>query len=287
MHAPLDEIYFFVMEDMQTKHVIGTCSINGRTGVPEPLYFYQKKTIDPHSDKVKVPKDIEILQVVNYSNGPSELCGIYITPESRGKGLGQLLSRSRLLFIASFPQRFKRTVMAQMRGIMDIKTNSSPFWGGLASHFINLQFNEVMKLMESDHSFVRDVLPQSPIYIPLLPKYAQKVIEKTYINTRPALRMLLKEGFRLSGEFDVFDAGPLIKGEVNEISTIKDSHLHSIADITTEAVNWNDYLISNELIDFKACIGQLKRQGNNEVIITQAVADALQVKKGDIIRWKK
>lgn len=287
VHSPQDEMYIFVVENIETKEIVGTCAINARTGSPDPLYFYKIKTIHPHSSEAIVPKELLMLQVVNYTNGPSEVCGIYMKPEMRKERLGHLLSLSRFLFIACFPQRFKRTIIAQMRGVIDVKNNTSPFWEGLGINFTNLSFLDVQKKMATNHSFINDILPQSPVYVSLLPKFSQKVMEKVHISTKPAFKMLLNQGFKLSGEIDVFDGGPIVKAEIHEIETIKNCHFDTIHDIVSEEVNWNDYLICNNIIDFKACMGQLKRHGQSEVIITKAVADALQVKKGDLIRWSK
>jgi arginine N-succinyltransferase len=287
VHTPQDEIYIFVIENFETKEVVGTCAINARTGSPEPVHFFKIITVHPHSNEPIVPKELQMLQVTNYTNGPSEVCGIYLKPEVRKERLGHLLSLSRLLFIASFPQRFKRNIIAQMRGVIDLKNNSSPFWEGLGINFTTLTFSEVQKKMESNSSFINDILPQNPVYVSLLPKFSQKVMEKVHISTKPAFKMLLNEGFKLTGEIDVFDGGPIVKAEIQDIETIKNSHFDTIHDVVSDQVNWNDYLICNGLIDFKACMGQLKRYGHDQIIITQAVADALQVKKGDVVRWSK
>ncbi len=286
-HAPQDEFYIFVLENVDTKEVVGTCAIKAKTGSPDPFHFYKIVTIHPHSNEAIVPKEMQLLQVVSYTNGPSEVCGIFLDRKSRKEKLGRLLSLCRFLFIASFPQRFKRTIVADMRGVIDVKKNSSPFWEGVGSNFTNLSFTDVMKRMDSSKSFIIDILPQHPIYVSLIPKFAQKVMQKVHMTTKPALKMLMNEGFKYSGEIGVFDGGPLIKAETNEIDCIKNSHLDNIHEIISEPVSWNNYLICNNVIDFKACVGQLKRRGNNEVIITQSVAEALQVKKGDLIRWTK
>jgi arginine N-succinyltransferase len=287
VHSPEDEYYIFVLENFETKEIIGTCSINARTGIHDPLHFYKITTLHPHSHEPIVPKELQMLQLVNYTNGPSEVCGIFMKRQMRKEKLGRLLSLCRLLFIASFPQRFKRTIMAQMRGVIDPKNNSSPFWEGVGSNFTTLKFAEVQKKMETDRTFIIDILPQHPVYVSLLPKFAQKVMEKVHMTTKPALKMLMNEGFKLTGEIDVFDGGPSIKADVTDIKCIKNSNLSIVRDIVVEEAPWNNYLICNNIIDFKACVGQLKRYGGQEVIITKAVADALQVKIGDHIRWTK
>jgi arginine N-succinyltransferase len=287
VHTPDDEYYTFVLENLETKEIVGTCSINARTGTVVPLHFYKITTIHPHSNEPIVPKEMQMLQVVTYSNGPTEVCGIFIKHHMRKEKLGRLLSFCRFLFIASFPQRFKRTIIAQMRGVIDAKHSTSPFWEGVGSNFTTLKFPEVMRKMETDRAFIKDILPQNPIYVSLLPKFAQKVMEKVHKTTKPALKMLTNIGFKLTGEIDVFDGGPSLKADVGEIECIKNSNLSLIREVVMEDMPWNKYLICNNVIDFKACMGQLKRYGKDEVMITKDTAEALHVKKGDYVRWTK
>src|SRR5205807_6339316 len=56
--------------------------------------------------------------------------------------------------------------------------------------------------------FIADLMPTHPIYIPLLPKEAQEAIGQVQEQTRPAVKILEEEGFKVSGMVDIFDAGP-------------------------------------------------------------------------------
>src|SRR6185503_16458836 len=64
-------------------------------------------------------KEVSTLQLLSESKDASELCSLYLHPASRHSGQGRLLSLSRLLFIASHPERFKSTLMAELRGVID------------------------------------------------------------------------------------------------------------------------------------------------------------------------
>ena len=55
-------------------------------------------------------------------------------------------------------------------------------------------------------------MPKYPIYVNLLSKEAQQVINKVHDKTVPALRLLEAEGFaRRKGYVDIFDAGPTVE----------------------------------------------------------------------------
>src|SRR5690606_40386071 len=68
-----------------------------------------------------------------------------------------------------------------------------------------------------------ELMPKLPIYVKLLPKEAQEVIGQVHENTRPALAMLQSEGFRFRGYVDIFDAGPTVESEIENIRSVRES----------------------------------------------------------------
>lgn len=64
-------------------------------------------------------------------------------------------------------------------------------------------------------------MPKLPIYINLLSDEAQAVIGKVHENTKPALRLLQKEGFICRDYVDIFDAGPTVECDLNNIDTVR------------------------------------------------------------------
>ena len=51
--------------------------------------------------------------------GTAELCSLFLHPDWRRDGNGSLLSKSRFLFLAEFPEYFSPRVIAEMRGVSD------------------------------------------------------------------------------------------------------------------------------------------------------------------------
>lgn len=131
---PLNEYYFFVLEDPETGKVVGTSAIEGATGYDSPFYSYKlsKRTRFCHS--LNIRSDYEVLSLVNDNQGKSEVCTLFLDPSYRKDSNGLLLSRARFLFIAAFPNRFSPSIIAEMRGISD-ESGHSPFWDHLGSHF--------------------------------------------------------------------------------------------------------------------------------------------------------
>ncbi|MCV5888920.1 arginine N-succinyltransferase, partial [Escherichia coli] len=65
--------------------------------------------------------------------------------------------------------------------------------------------------------------PKLPIYINLLSQEAQAVIGQVHDNTRPALKLLEREGFTNRGYVDIFDGGPTVECDLRNIESVRHS----------------------------------------------------------------
>lgn len=281
--TPEREEYFFVLADHRTEEIGGTCGIYSRTGAKDPLYAFRIETLPPLPAPLPLLKENRLLQVKAYQNGPTEICALYLMPHMRKGGFGKLLSLSRFLFIAGYPKRFTETVMANMRGI--INNAESPFWNGLGCHFLPVSFNEVMAMRALSEDFLPQFLPKYPIYVSLLTEETKQSIAHTHPHTEPALKMLQKEGFRFINEIDPFDGGPFIAADTKEINTIKNSKVSSVKALSKELNSPERYLLSNDRIDFRACYGVVQVEDDGRIVISEEVAEGLQVQIGDPVRY--
>ena len=280
--SPYDN-YLFVLEDLTTHAIGGTCAIISKTGIEAPLYFYRIETLKPESKTLQL-NDIPILAPVSYAPAPSEIGGLYLSPEFRREGLGRLLSLSRFLFIAAHLSRFESHTFAEMRGNID-KNDTAPFWDGIGKQFYNIEFIDLMNLMDEGVQVLPDILPKHPIYIPLLKEDTQDSISKIHPDTRPALNMLLEEGFRLTQDIDIFDGGPRIEAETKQIRSIKDSVVAELTSVSRQPIDSPRYIISNNRLNFRACYGTLQKTAENGIVLPSDIAAALQIKVGDFIRY--
>ena len=282
--TPGKEIYLFIMEDLETGKQVGTCGIYAKTGGPEPVYFFRVETLYHQSKILALPKETRILHTVSYSEGPSEICSLYILPEFRHGGHGRLLSLSRFLFIATFPERFDHTILSNMRGVID-DNDRSAFWDGFGRFFLEMEFSEVMAMIDANlRDFIPHYLPKYPVYVSLLKKSAQNAIGATHPHTKPALTMLTKEGFRATGEIDIFDGGPILSAQTDNIRSIVESKVGTIGKITTDPIDSPNYIVCNNLLDFRAAFGKVKEE-NQHLAINPELATALKVKVNDKIRY--
>lgn len=280
---PGDEEYYFVLEDLTTGRIGGTCGILAQSA-QSFRYCYRIETLRTHAKDSSTPKEMKILKVVSNSLHASEVCALYLQPTFRHSGQGRLLSLSRFLFIAAQRHRFRKKIVAEMRGYID-QRQISPFWEGIGRHFCDLSFVELMAQMNINHAFVPEILPQFPIYISLLPKETQEAIGKVHDNTQPAYQMLLRENFSFHHEIDIFEGGPILSATTSEIRSIKNSCLVHI-DVTKEPLmDGKEYILANESTHFRACFGKMQMVSKTKAILHEEVANALLVKKGDQIRY--
>ena len=280
---PEDEEYYFVLEDLTTKRIGGTCGILAQSSQTHN-YCYHIEEIATSAKHFSAPHTMNILRAAPYPAGSSEVCSLYLQPSFRHSGQGRLLSLSRFLFIAAHPQRFHKKMVAVIRGFID-QRQISPFWDAVGKHFCHLSFVELMVQLDEDRAFATEILPHFPLYIDLLPQEAREVIGKTHEMSRAAHQMLLQENFSFNQKIDIFDAGPLLEAKTSEIRTLKNSALVTVNLANETLMEENDYILSNENIDFRACFGKIKLTANGCALINQEIAEALLLKEGDLMRY--
>ena len=282
--SPHNEQYYFVLENEETGEIGGICGIESRTGVDQPIYSYRIEKIPAPETDLPVPRKQLVLHLHAQNNGPSEIGSLYILPSFRKEGLGRLLSLSRFLFMASFPERFDTKVVAEMRGFIDDE-NKSPFWNGLGRHFLDIEFEDLMDILDEIKESIPLIAPQYPVYVTLLKSEAQEALGRVHLESQPALNLLMQEGFSLTNEVDLFDAGPKIGVTTSEIRTIKQSLVATVKDLSHTPIESDRYIISNNRLNHCTCYGRLTIVDQNTVIIPAEIAHALDIDEGDQIRY--
>jgi arginine N-succinyltransferase len=282
---PRGEHYLFVLEDLTTGKAVGTCGVVAKVGGFEPFYAYKVETAIAQSDVLKVRKEIKFLKLVTEHSGPCEIGTLFLSPDYRKDNNGRVLSLSRFLFMAEFPNRFEPVVISELRGVVT-ETGLSPFWESLGRHFFDLDYPNADYLSVLNKKFIADLMPTHPIYIPLLPKEAQDVIGKCHDQSKPALNILLEEGFRFNEMVDIFDAGPVVQCRRDEIRTVRESRQGCVMEVVDEVQSKEPMIIgvSGPRI-FRACSGFIDVLNLKEIRITKAVESALQVGRGSILRF--
>lgn len=284
IEKPHDEFYLFVLENLQDHTLGGVCGIRAKTGISSPLVFFRIEHIAHYNPVLEQNVETPFLKLVHYQEAPTEICSLFLAHASRHSGLGRLLSLSRLLFIAEFSKRFDRMVFADMRGIVE-NNHDCPFWDGICKHFVNLDYASFMQVKQTHDIQIHEMLPDTPIFISLLPQEVQQSIGKVHTNTKPALNMLMQEGFTISDDVSIYDGGPKIEVETQEIHTVKESVTAIIQSITSNIEDTSEFLIANRNMHFRCCYGNVLFDEEKKVSISVRTAAALKVDIGDQIRF--
>lgn len=241
-----DELFLFVLEDTLTRRVVGTCGLATAVGLRQAWYSYRVGLAVHASQELGVFTQTQTLFLSNDHTGHSELCSLFLAPEYRRDRNGHLLSKSRFLFLAQHRQRFSKKIIAELRGVSD-DNGQSPFWESLGRRFFSMEFSQADYLTGiGKKSFVAELMPKHPLYTSFLSPEAQAAIGQTHPQTIPARRMLEGEGFRYEGYVDIFDAGPTVECDLDDVSAVAHScGFEAVVSNLAPAVDAVIYLVSN------------------------------------------
>lgn len=285
-----DRLYLFAMIDPATEELVGICALEASIGHDDIWYNYHVGRTVHSSRDIGVHKITRTLYLSNDLTGSSEICTLFLMPDYRKNQNGQMLSKSRYLFLAEFQQLFGRDIIAEMRGFSD-ENGQSPFWESLGRHFFQMEFSDADYLTGlGNKAFIAELMPKFPIYVPMLSKEAQDVIGKVHPDTEPALAMLQAEGFDFNGYVDIFDGGPTVSSRIKNIRAVKESSLYTVEireevpvpDLTSkEGLS----LVSNRRFDdYRVTMVNTDALSESTLYLSAAQAENLNVSNGDSVR---
>ena len=280
-----EEVYFFVLEDTVSGEIVGTSGIAASAGFHDRFYSYRNEIIVHASQELGVSNKIHSLHLCHDLTGLSLLTSFYIDPKYHNTQWPQLLSRARLLFMVENPQRFADKLAAENPGVCDDNGNS-PFWNAVGRRFFNMDYPQAERLSGGrSKTFIAELMPQYPIYVPLLPANAKLAIGQLHPVAELPFSILLKEGFEADTYIDIFDGGPTVEAR---ISTLRSVAANRRLRVTLDAPASGTaalYLIANTATsDFRATIGNVVVTADEVLVLSPALADHLEVASGDDVR---
>ena len=277
-----DDLFLFVLENVETKAIRGTCQVFGKVGNDVPFYSYRLSTLTQKSEALGRIFRNQTLSLCTDLEGSSEVGGLFLHPHERAGGLGMLLARSRYLFIKQHRPRFGARVLAELRGVMD-QAGHSPFWDALAGRFFGMSFPEADEFNAVHGTqFIADLMPKTPIYVAMLPESAISVMGQPHPTGRAALRMLENEGFQYESYIDIFDGGPTVTAATDKIRTIEQSDWLRYAGAPLSGTKSETMVLASGRLDrFVACYGQAQRGSEGEIYLDDQTAELLRLDGND------
>ena len=275
--------YLMMMEHVATGQVVGCSAVKAGTGIDQPFFNYRIITLAQASHAANNLRfDMDALVLTNEYVGYTEVGTLFLKPNHRGGGAGRLAAQSRYLLMAAAPERFSDKVLAELRGVVDDQ-GVSPFWECLGRQFFRMDFAEADRLSATtDNQFIVDLMPRYPIYVDLLPPEAREVIGRCHSEGVGAYKLLQWEGFDFDRTVDIFDGGPLVAAQRRHIRTIRESLLVTVeaGDIEGDEDARQGMLSSNRLPDFRVSLGKFVRRGDDRLVASPEVLEALHLKPG-------
>lgn len=279
-----EESYFFVLEDTERGCLVGCSAIVASAGFSEPFYSFRNETFVHASRELKIHNKIHVLSLCHDLTGNSLLTSFYVERDLVNTAFAELNSRGRLLFMASHPERFADAVVVEIVGYSDDQ-GESPFWNAVGRNFFDLNYVEAERLSGlKSRTFLAELMPNYPIYVPLLPDEAQESMGQVHPRAQITFDILMREGFETDNYIDIFDGGPTLHARTSGIRSIAQSRVVPVRIGVAPKVG-RQYLVSNgQLQDFRAVVAELDWAPGKPVELTAEAAEALGVGEGASVR---
>jgi arginine N-succinyltransferase len=278
-----DDLYLFMLEDFDSGTIRGTCQIFGEVGRDRPFYSYRISTLTQKSEELGRIFRNQTLSLCTDLEGSSEVGGLFLHPHERAGGLGMLLARSRYLFIKQHRPRFGSRVLAELRGVMD-PAGHSPFWDALAGRFFGMTFPEADEFNAVHGTqFIADLMPNTPIYVNMLPESAKAVIGQPHPTGRAALKMLQAEGFVWECYIDIFDGGPTVTAPTDQIRTVREAEWLKVGGSHSDKSGKTMMVATGQLGSVRCCYAQIRIDERGECLLDEKAMKMLDIGSGDTI----
>jgi len=283
--TPQERWYTLMLEESDTGDVDGIGSVKAAVGLKRPFFSFRVVNNAQSSPSLGIKLEQKTLVLVNECTGWTEVGSLFLKADRRKGGAGRLLSQSRYMLIGAEPELFSDNVLAELRGVFT-PDGACPFWDHVAHKFFPMEFDEADRMTGStDKQFILDLAPRHPIYIDLLPEPARAVIGKVHPQGVPAMALLESEGFRPNGLIDIFDAGPTVSCQRDNIRTVRDARPLTVA-VADEVEAELPALISTNSVGAFRAVRQRAHIEGETATLTRETADALKVRAGDTVRVK-
>lgn len=277
--APRGEPYVLVLANDATGELVGTSTVYAKTGGYQPLYAYRLLATEHHSELLGIHHHREALELQRIHDGPTELGSLFLRGIYRGEGRGRWLSLARFALIAMLPHRFADRVIAEMRGKAN-PDGSVPFWDAVTGRFIPTTFATADAMSTVSKQFIEEMMPQHPIYLDLLPDEIRQDIGAVHQETLPALKLLQREGFVGTDLVDIFDAGPVISCETDQIKAVKRCCVYPAGKLVDRIdESWDRLLLATAAGGFTSVLSHAKLEVDS-LTLGREDAEQLQLEQG-------
>lgn len=284
------ERFLFVMEDLSQQSdakpcdsdIVGVAGVDACAGNGAPFYNYRKDELIHSSHQLDIHNRVPVLYMTHELTGKTQLCSLSIRREYKQGNALELLSRSRLLFIGLFREFFSREVIVEIQG-KHTEDDGSSFWDSLGRHFFDMDFKSADYFSAiKTKTFIAELMPSHPIYVPLLSAQAQAVMGKPNDAASVGYQLLLREGFRTSKHLDIFDGGPTLIARLDDIHTLKNCHYKRFQ-LAEQRPKGSKFMVCNPTLSDFRCVLTGLDEHEQTVELEERQIQALRLHEDDRI----
>lgn len=274
--------YLFVIEDVESKTIVGSSQVIAKHGTPESPHYAFKVL-----SKNRVSKDLgigfihKILRFYEETDGPTEIGGLVVDRAYRGRSekVGKQVSLVRFLYIAMRPEAFEARALCELTPPLT-EEGRSEFWEALGRRFTGLPYLEADQLSQLNKDFISDLFPEEDIYMSLLDSKARLVLGRVGQSTEPARHLLEAIGFKYLEEVDPFDGGPHYGAMMQDISVVRQSHWCTVGPKSEGPFSKTGLVGLIEDGKFRAQLTALK-EVDGMLLLPEKTLGTLKVRQGD------
>lgn len=279
---PEQAVYLFVVEDLENGWLAGCSQIKAKHGtVANPTYSFKILKKERFSRDLGVGFIHQILRMRVTTDGPTEVGGLVVAKSyrQRPEKVGRLVSLARFLYIGMHRDLFEDELHSEMAPPLTDEGRSE-FWEALGRRFTGMPYYEADALSHTHKEFIQSLFPEEDIYLCLLDAKARLVLGRVGEETRPALHMLEKLGFKYKEEVDPFDGGPHLGVATDQVSIIKNSKKATVAH--DKSMEFEDMgLVGLEKDKGFVCGGTYYALEGKKIYLPKKTIKALELEVGD------
>lgn len=239
---PLERHYVFVAEEPRSRRIVGTSMVIAQHGTREsPCTFFDVSEREHYSSTLDRHFKHQVLSIGFHFDGPTEIGGLVVDPSHRGgeARAGKQLSFVRFLYMATFRDRFRETVLAELMPPLT-KDGRSAFWEAFGKRFTDLDYQTADKKSRENKEFIQQLFPNVDVYATLFPGSVRRILGTVGPQSEPVKHMLEKIGFRYVSRIDPFDGGPHYEARLADVTLVRSSRRARLAkaNLEHEAEEW-------------------------------------------------
>lgn len=278
------EFFLFILENTETGEILGTSGINVNADKRHPFYSYRIGELIHSSPSLNTHATVPVLYLTHELTGKTVLSSFSIKTNYLDTHYFDLLSRSRLLFIASFPERFSDEIVVELQGLLS-ENDHSPFWDGLGKHFFNMDYATADYYTGiKSRTLLAEMMPAHPIYVSLLSDEARDAMGSVDHRAERNQTLLYHEGFKDSLYVDIFDGGLTLVGTKESLNSICHSRQKRVR--AREVNAGPNYLVANtQDQNFCVTLAQLSDGAGDILGLDSSVTNELGLQKDEAIRY--